>query len=157
MGKYCIFCGQELGLLQRKSLWCGGTSQCTCNDCYQKYVSYNSVERAELALRTGRAENAVELQEYVDRVHAAKEEREARQAEKIQQRATDKKCLRCGGRMIQYGPLMLKLGEETYFLSDLNRLLSGSLQVEILRCEACGKAEFYIPDVEGLESVTEEA
>ncbi|MEY8395558.1 hypothetical protein AALB64_12180 [Lachnospiraceae bacterium 45-P1] len=38
--------------------------------------------------------------------------------------------------------------EETFFFSDLNRLISGSAAVRVLRCEVCHKAEFYILDEE---------
>lgn len=148
MGKICIFCGAEPGLLQRKSLWCGGTSQCVCSDCYQKYAPWDAAARAELALETGRAERPQELREYVERMQEARKQQEAEETEKRQARMTKKRCLRCGGPMAKYGPLMLKLGEETFFMSDLHRIMAGSLEVEILRCEECGKAEFYIPDPE---------
>ena len=49
-----------------------------------------------------------------------------------------------------------KLGEETYFFSDLNRLMSGSLTMHLLRCETCGKVEFFIPDAKELEILNED-
>ena len=51
----------------------------------------------------------------------------------------------CGGAMLRRGRQTFKLGEETLFFSDLNRLDSGSLELELLACEKCGKVEFYLP------------
>ena len=33
-------------------------------------------------------------------------------------------------------------------MSDWNRLMSGSLEMNVLRCEDCGKTEFFIYDLE---------
>ena len=50
--------------------------------------------------------------------------------------------------MLDLGSMKLKLGRRPLFFSDWNRLASGSLDVQVLRCEDCGKAEFYIPRAE---------
>ena len=152
----CIFCGWELGRLQRKKLYCGNTNQTVCADCRNKYKALSAVERAEAAYQTGRAEDAALLREYLDTVHRAKAEREAAEAAKAQQRITHLKCVRCNEAMQDHGEVTFKLGEETYFFSDLNRLMSGSLTMRLLRCEKCGKVEFFIPDAEELEGLTEE-
>lgn len=128
----------------------------TCSDCYQKYSDCSPAERTELALGTGRASSVEELRSYLNRIKAVQEEKEEQSQAERQKRISEKTCLRCGGRMLNYGPITLKLGEETFFLSDINRLLSGSLTVHVLRCEGCGKAEFYIPDEKGLLSVLED-
>ena len=47
MDDRCIFCGTELGILQRKKLSCGNTTQILCKDCYPKYEPLSAVERAE--------------------------------------------------------------------------------------------------------------
>ena len=60
-------------------------------------------------------------------------------------------CPKCGGEMLGYEPVERKLGSETFFFSDLNRLASGSLTVTIHRCRSCGYSEFYIPDEDELE------
>lgn len=155
MKNRCIFCGRELTVMQRKKLHCGGTSQTLCGDCYGKYKPLSAVERAEAALNTGRAEDATKLREYLEPVYEARQRKEEERTAKIKNRFSGKKCLRCDGNMLNYGPLTFKLGEETYFFSDLNRLLSGSLTMEILRCESCGKAEFYISDSKGLDALLE--
>lgn len=58
--------------------------------------------------------------------------------------------------MLEYGPVTFKLGEETYFFSDLNRLASGSLTMNVMRCEKCGKLEFYAPDSIELDKLMDE-
>jgi len=144
----CIFCGTEVGFLQKRKLWCGNTSQITCGACYKEYEPLSAVERAEAALNTGRAADSGTLFEYVERIRTIKEAKQEKIRAEEASRATDKKCLRCGGRMIDHGKLTFKLGEETYFMSDWNRLMSGALEMNVLRCEDCGKTEFFIYDLE---------
>lgn len=143
MDNRCIFCGAELGVMNRKKLYCGNTRQNLCRDCYPQYSSLTVVERAEAALNSGRAEEADKLQSYLENVHQARhDEEESRKADK-EKRVSGMKCLRCGGQMLDRGESTFKLGEETYFFSDLNRLMSGSLTMNIFRCEDCGKVEFF--------------
>ena len=59
-------------------------------------------------------------------------------------------CPKCGGEMYRYEPISIKLGEESFLFSDLNRLMSGSLTVAPARCKACGYTEFYTPDEDQL-------
>ncbi len=151
----CIFCGRELTRFQKKKLYCGNTNQTLCGDCHGKYKSLGAVERAEVAYQTGRAEEREKLRAYLDTVHRARVEREAEAAAKAEQRISDLKCLRCNETMLDHGPVTFKLGEETYFFSDLNRLMSGSLTMHLLRCETCGKVEFFIPDAKELEGLGE--
>ena len=56
------------------------------------------------------------------------------------------KCPKCGGPMLQYDPVSIKLGEETFLFSDLNRLMTGSLTVQPNRCKECGYTEFFTPN-----------
>ena len=143
----CIFCGRELSRLQKKKLHCGNSNQTLCADCRDRYKSLSAVERAQAAYDTGRAENMAQLREYLDTVYEAREQREAEAAE-TESRISDLKCLRCDGAMIDHGPFTFKLGEESLFFSDINRLMSGSLTLHLLRCESCGKVEFFAPDEE---------
>lgn len=145
MENTCIFCRKTLGRFQKKSLWCGGASEIVCADCYQKYMPYANEERARLALEEGCPVHRMELQQFVERMEAVKEKREQQEALEAQKRVTDQKCLRCGGQMLDYGLMMFKLGEESFFMSDWKRIMDGSLQMQVLCCEDCGKAEFYIP------------
>ncbi|MGN1008843.1 MAG: hypothetical protein ACI4PV_07835 [Butyricicoccus sp.] len=136
--------------MNRKKLECGCGPQVVCSDCYRQYSTFSAVGRARLALKSGRAEREDELREYLARVDQAEQEQKAQQRAARDSRVSGKTCLRCGGRMLTYGPLTFKLGEETFFLSDWNRLMSGSLTMEVLRCEECGKAEFFIPEEQTL-------
>ncbi len=146
MEKICIFCGRSLGRWERKSLYCGNGTQTVCKECYEKYSPMTNVERGLLAWETGRAESREELREFVEQAERTREEKQEKEREDREQKRTGKTCLRCGGEMLDLGSMKLKLGEETFFFSDWNRLASGSLDVQALRCEDCGKAEFYIPE-----------
>ncbi len=154
MENTCIFCGKILRRFQKKSLHCGNSSELVCSDCFETYEPYNNVERAYLALEQGRPVNREGLREFTARMNALKEEKRAMREAEDKKRVSDKKCLRCDGRMLNYGPITVKLGEETCFMSDINRLMSGSLDLEILRCENCGKVEFFIPDDTKLREMT---
>lgn len=145
MEKICVFCGRSLGRWEKKSLYCGNGTQTVCKDCYEKYSPMSNVERGILAWETGRAESREELREFVEQAERTREEKQEKEREDREKKRTGKTCLRCGGEMLDLGSMKLKLGEETFFFSDWNRLASGSLDVQILRCEDCGKAEFYIP------------
>ena len=146
MDDRCIFCGTELGMLQKKKLSCGNTTQILCKDCYPKYESLSAVERAEAALKTGRANDVAELRKYLETVNAAKRKAEERRNANNEKRMTDLKCLRCDGRMLDLGPVTFKLGDESLFFSDLVRLFTGSLTMNVFRCEKCGKLEFFSLD-----------
>ena len=146
MEKICIFCGRALGRWERKSLYCGNGTQTVCKECYEKDSPLTNVERGLLAWETGRAESREELREFVEQAERTREEKQEKEREDREQKRTGKTCLRCGGEMLDLGSMKLKLGEETFFFSDWNRLASGSLDVQVLRCEDCGKAEFYIPE-----------
>ena len=146
MDDRCIFCGTELGILQRKKLSCANTTQILCKDCYPKYEPLSAVERAEAALKTGRAEDSAELRKYLENVRNAQKKREEQRKANADKRLSDMKCLRCDGRMLDYGPVTFKLGEESLIFSDLVRLFTGSLTMNIFRCEKCGKIEFFSLD-----------
>lgn len=155
MSDRCLFCGRELTWLQKKKLYCGNTDQTLCGDCYGRYKSLSAVERAEAAIQTGRAKEGIKLKEYLDAVHEAQQQKEAQKAERERSRVSQLHCIRCNEPMSYYGPLTFKLGEETYFFSDLNRLMSGSIAMDVYRCGSCGKVEFFIPDGSVLEALTE--
>ena len=134
MADKCALCGKKTGLFSQHSLNCGTTTEWFCGDCFDRLYDLSPAQRAQVLLREGKAERP-------DALRAALEQQEA--AEK--QLRTGWKCLRCGGEMLRRGRQQFKLGEETFFFSDINRLASGSMTLEILRCESCGKMEFYDP------------
>ena len=157
MRNNCIFCEKELGTLQKKKLYCGHSTQTVCADCYRQYSKLDSVKRAEAALDTGRAEDEEKIREYLDPIREMEKAKAERQKAQDEQRKSGKACLRCGADMLDYGEVTFKLGEETFFFSDMNRLASGSLTVNVLRCQSCGKTEFYIPDARQLEKAAEKS
>ena len=55
-------------------------------------------------------------------------------------------CLRCGGEMLRYGRRSFPLGDEGLFGTVLrDGWMTSWLEVDILRCEKCGRAEFFLP------------
>lgn len=53
------------------------------------------------------------------------------------------RCLRCGRPMELFRREHLQMGKTGWILGDLDNLLSGGLDVDILACPACGKLEFF--------------
>lgn len=142
MAETCVFCEEPLGFFSKEEIVIAGVGQPCCKACFEKIQPLPLEERERRVLATGRARGEKAMREWI-----GKREEEARRKEEQRQALfSGKTCLRCGGKLFQYGKHVFKLGEETFFFSDINRLMSGSLEMEILRCEDCGKAEFYIPD-----------
>ena len=57
------------------------------------------------------------------------------------------RCLRCGGTMELLRREFLQLGKTGWVLGDLDNLLAGALDVDILCCSDCGKLEFFRGDL----------
>ena len=55
-------------------------------------------------------------------------------------------CLRCGSEMRFMKRERLQLGKTGWLLGDLDNLLAGALDVDILCCDQCGKLEFFRAD-----------
>lgn len=157
MAKRCIFCGKEFGLFGGGLIMCGGTDQPVCSDCSGLLSQLSPVERAEKALETGRASEPKELEKFLLR-EQSRQEREAARIEQARQAIrTDKTCLRCGGPMEKYGMKRFHLGDDG-LLGPVARdgLFASWLEVEIIRCAHCGKAEFYLPEPPELPEVEED-
>lgn len=157
MAKRCIFCGKEFGLFGGGLIMCGGTDQPVCSDCSGLLSQLSPMERAEKALETGRAAEPKELEKFLLR-ERSRQEREAARIEQARQAIrTDKTCLRCGGPMEKYGTKVFHLGDEG-LLGPVARdgLFASWLEVEIIRCAHCGKAEFYLPEPPELPEVEED-
>ena len=154
MAKNCIFCGEELGAFSGKKLNCAGYAENVCADCYNKYRELDGIERAHAILDTGRAAHAEGIREYLnDRIRSEQKARERAKQEEEEfssKHPETGKCPKCGGPLLQYGPLLIKLGEESVLFSDLRRLMAGSLTVRADRCRECGYTEFYTPNEEEL-------
>ncbi len=157
MAKRCIFCGKEFGLFGGGLIMCGGTDQPVCSDCSGLLSQLSPVERAEKALETGRASEPKELEKFLLR-EQSRQEREAARIEQARQAIrTDKTCLRYGGPMEKYGMKRFHLGDDG-LLGPVARdgLFASWLEVEIIRCAHCGKAEFYLPEPPELPEVEED-
>ena len=138
MSTVCALCGKKLSPFTREPLPCGDQQELFCSKCYDRVFDLSPLRRAHLLLSEGHPADPDGLRQALD-------DQQARQTA----RRTGKTCLRCGGEMLRRGEYQLKLGEETFFFSDLNRLISGSMTVEVLCCEQCGKLEFFAPEIPG--------
>lgn len=147
MAKQCIFCGREFGLFGGGMVLCGETGEPVCSACADTLMPLSPADRAERALQTGRALEPEKLQKFLDREKERQEQERARSEHARQAIRTDKTCLRCGGPMEQYGTKRLHLGEDG-LLGPVARdgLFASWLEIEIIRCAQCGRAEFYIPE-----------
>jgi len=143
--KRCAFCGAELGLFNGDDVQCAGCYQPACKDCAKKLKGVPLDERSRLALAAHPTDWKLlqaGLEAWEQGERQKEEEREARR----QARCTGKTCTRCGGQMLSFGTQTFKLGEETFLFSDINRLASGSLSLEVLYCESCKKVELFLPE-----------
>lgn len=157
MAKRCIFCDKEFGLFGGDWMLCGDTKQPVCSNCSDILTPLSPIERAEKALETGRAWDAEDLQQFLDRERERQEQERARLERAHQAIRTDKTCLRCGGPMEKYGTKLFHLGEEG-LLGPVARdgLFAAWLEAEVIRCAQCGMAEFYLPEPPALPNVEEE-
>lgn len=140
MANTCIFCGTKLPRFGQEKLLCGNVFQSVCGQCRKTLWDLSQEERGQRALDTGRAADPEQIEAFL------RESREAAQRER-EAVLTDKVCLRCGKPMLRYGRKLIQLGSEGLF-GPVTRdgIFSDWLEVDILRCEGCGKAEFFIPD-----------
>ena len=157
MANTCIFCGKKLPLFGQEKLLCGNAFQSVCSQCRDTLWELSQEERGRRALDTGRAANPEQIEAFLaqSRETAQRARDEARRAR--QALLTDKVCLRCGRPMLRYGRKLIQLGSEGLF-GPVTRdgIFSDWLEVDILRCEGCGKAEFFIPDESGAPQPKEE-
>lgn len=140
MANVCIFCGKKLPLFGQEMLLCGNVFQRVCPQCREALWDLSQEERGRRALDTGRAADPEQIEAFL------RESRETAQRERAAV-LTDKVCLRCGKPMLRYGRKLIQLGSEGLF-GPVTRdgIFSDWLEVDILRCEGCGKAEFFLPD-----------
>lgn len=149
MARTCAFCGKSIGFWEQEDLTCGSTSQIVCRECKKKYGALPMRERVEHLLNFGQPEDPQALRRYL----ATPEERARMDREGKKSGLT---CLRCGGEMLKYGRRLFQVGEEG-LLGPVFRdgFLASWEEMEILRCEKCGRAEFFLPnpspDVQGQE------
>ena len=123
--KICVFCGEKLGLFQFNDIRCADTLQMCCKTCAGEMAKVNEAERCRRALRLGFAAEPEKLQAYVDMSEKAEKRRPA--------------CTHCGTK--------LRFMAHQYL--DNSPVGNGRFTVIPAYCEACGKCEFYLPEIVG--------
>ena len=123
----CVFCGQKPGTFRSTTVICGGTVQTACKTCEKELKDLEEIEVCRRALARGMAENPDRLRERIDLITEAENHRP--------------KCLRCGTNLtfIKVQPLDNSPLKDSIFKEPFEVLPA--------YCVACGKYEFYNPDI----------
>ena len=123
----CVFCGQKPGTFRSTTIACGGTIQVACKACEKELQDLDEIEVCCRVLIRGIAENPERIRERIELITEAENHRP--------------KCLRCGNSMT---------------FMDVQELDNSPMRDSIFKepfevlpayCTACGKYEFYNPDV----------
>ena len=138
MADNCIFCGKAVSFWNTSPLTCGGVSQPACSDCAEKYIREPQLQRARLALDTGRAREPEKLMAFLEREEKRRQAQEQLRQERENWR--EKACPVCGSEM------ELKL--ENFSIGadgggGLMSLLADTYEVDLFACPVCGKVELY--------------
>ena len=123
----CVFCGQKPGTFRSTTVACGSTIQVACKACEKELKDLDEVEVCRRALVRGMAENPERLRARIELITEAENHRP--------------QCLRCGSKLsfmkvqeLDNSPMRDSIFKEPF----------GVLPAY---CTACGKYEFYNPDV----------
>ena len=123
----CIFCGQKPGTFRSTTLACGSTIQVACKACEKELKDLDEVEVCRRALVRGIAENPERIRARIEVLTEAENHRP--------------KCLRCSTNLT-----FLKVQElDNSPMRD--SIFKEPFEVLPAYCTACGKYEFYNPDV----------
>ena len=123
----CIFCGQKPGTFRSTTLACGSTIQVACKACEKELKDLDEVEVCRRALVRGIAENPERIRARIELLTEAENHRP--------------KCLRCSTNLT-----FLKVQElDNSPMRD--SIFKEPFEVLPSYCTACGKYEFYNPDV----------
>ena len=123
----CIFCGQKPGTFRSTTLACGSTIQVACKACEKELKDLDEVEICRRALVRGIAENPERIRARIELLTEAENHRP--------------KCLRCSTNLT-----FLKVQElDNSPMRD--SIFKEPFEVLPAYCTACGKYEFYNPDV----------
>ena len=123
----CIFCGQKPGTFRSTTLACGSTIQVACKACEKELKDLDEVEVCRRALVRGIAENPERIRARIELLTEAENHRP--------------KCLRCSTNLT-----FLKVQElDNSPMRD--SIFKEPFGVLPAYCTACGKYEFYNPDV----------
>ena len=123
----CIFCGQKPGTFRSTTLACGSTIQVACKACEKELKDLDEIEVCRRALVRGIAENPERIRARIELLTEAENHRP--------------KCLRCSTNLT-----FLKVQElDNSPMRD--SIFKEPFEVLPAYCTACGKYEFYNPDV----------
>lgn len=123
----CVFCGQKPGTFRSTTLACGSTIQVACKACEKELKDLDEVEVCRRALVHGIAENPERIRARIELLTEAENHRP--------------KCLRCSTNLT-----FLKVQElDNSPMRD--SIFKEPFEVLPAYCTACGKYEFYNPDV----------
>ena len=123
----CIFCGQKPGTFRSTTLACGSTIQVACKACEKELKDLDEVEVCRRALIRGIAENPERIRARIELLTEAENHRP--------------KCLRCSTNLT-----FLKVQElDNSPMRD--SIFKEPFEVLPAYCTACGKYEFYNPEV----------
>ena len=130
----CVFCGEKVSEFRVMTTICGRSYLPCCKPCYKEVDPLPEKERCRRALQLGLVKDPQILEAYLKEAEEAAEV--ARTAE--EHRPT---CLRCGKK--------LRFQQVEYLDNSPMRdgLLSTTFDVLPAFCEACGKYEFFNPEV----------
>ena len=155
MAEKCIFCGKVVTFFSKTALPCGGADQPVCSECAEKYSRESPLQRARLALDTGRAREPGKLTEFIEAEEKRLEEGEKRKKARAEQLQKAKEGRRESTRCCGFD--MVRDGEYTFADQTPFRLLPHYTPTMVLfRCEVCGQiklfdAEFFPPEEGGTE------
>ena len=130
----CVFCGEKMGFFHAMTVTCAGYYLTCCKSCYKELKDLPEEEQCRRALRLGLVQDTKALEARIELANKAIEV--AANAEK--HRPT---CSRCGTG--------LRFGAVQYLDNSPMRdsLFSSTLAVLPAVCPACGKYEFYDPEI----------
>lgn len=142
----CVFCGDGLSLLNRKTLYCCTTEQPACRDCHAKLVKLSREELGRRALASGRAQEPETIRAYLKAREEAIQKKQAAEEQAAKDRISDKSCPRCSVPMVKMGQQQFQLGEYDFWLGSMAHAAAGSLTLDLLLCPKCRKVEFFLPE-----------
>ena len=123
----CVFCGQKPGTFRNTTIQCGPTWQPACKACEKELKGLDEVDLCRRALVRGMAENPEILRARIELITEAENHRP--------------QCLRCGSKLS-----FMKVQElDNSPMRD--SIFKEPFEVLPAYCTACGKYEFYNPDV----------
>lgn len=129
MADKCIFCGKDISFLKCDVLSCGGVNQPVCFACRDRYIEVPLLQRARLALETGRAMEPEAIEDFLKKA-------EDKAALEARRQEYQKKTLTCCDRRMT----------EVREVSFVNRAAFFEVCTELMvmfRCDCCGQVKLF--------------